>query len=296
MSEGHSPLDQFKIHEFVHFGKTIYKDCPSLEAGQKITDGKVYSSTNEIVGECINTGYSLFGFTNSALFMVFSVVLMSFFLIAGMSKKSLVPGKWQMAVELSFEFVANMLKENVGTKARPYFPFVFSLFMFVLGCNLLGMFPYFNFTVTSHIAVTFAFAMFVFIAVTIIGFAKHGAGYLKMFMPEGVPLAMAPLMIPIEFMSYLVRPVTLSLRLAGNMMAGHVLLKVLAGFVISLGGFVGAEGMLSGDGVGIASITSAVPFVLLIAFVAFEFLVALLQAYIFSLLVSIYLNDALNMH
>lgn len=277
MSAGHSPLDQFRIKEFFTLGGQVDENCQASIAE---------------AGQC----YSYLGFSNASLFMFLSVILMTFFLVGGMRKHSIVPGKWQMSVELCFQFVANMLKDNAGVKARPYFPFMFSTFMFVLGCNLLGMFPYFNYTVTSHIAVTFAFAMFVFVGVTILGFAKHGLGYLRMFLPHGVPLALAPVMIPIELMSYLVRPVTLSLRLAGNMMAGHILLKVLAGFVLGLGGMVGAQGVFSVDGMGITSIFSALPFVFLVVFIAFEFLVALLQAYIFSLLISIYLNDALNMH
>lgn len=251
--ESHSPLDQFKIFDLIPIGQ------PSCASDSF----------------CHNT---VLGFTNSSLFMLLAVALVSVFLIFGMQKKSLIPNRWQSAVELFYEFIASMLKENVGVQGRAYFPFIFSLFMFVLACNLLGLVPYYNFTVTSHIIVTFAIAMLVFISVTVIGFVKHGTGYFRMFLPEGVPVAMAPMMVVIELMSYLVRPVTLSLRLAGNMMAGHVLLKVLAGFVISLG------------------LLGIVPFAFLIIFIAFEFLVALLQAYIFSLLICIYLNDALNMH
>jgi len=251
--ESHSPLDQFKIYDLIPIGPSSCAEGTS----------------------CYHT---MLGFTNASLFMILSVVLVSAFLIGGMKKKSLVPDRWQSAVELFYEFVANMLKENVGVQGRTYFPFIFSLFMFVLGCNLLGLFPYYNFTVTSHIIVTFTVAIIVFISVTVIGFSKHGTGYFRMFLPHGVPVFIAPMMIAIELMSYLVRPVTLSLRLAGNMMAGHILLKVLAGFVVSLG------------------VLGVVPFAFLIIFIAFEFLVALLQAYIFSLLICIYLNDALNMH
>ncbi len=247
-------------------------------AGEHTSHGPMYQfEVRSLLSEPWMVGPYDISFTNSSLFMVLAVVASLAFLIGGIRKQALVPNRWQSLVELTYEFVAGMVKENVGTAGRKYFPFIFTLFMFILLCNLLGMMPY-SFTVTSHIAVTFALAAFVFVAITIIGFVRHGFGYCRMFLPEGVPLALAPLMICIELVSYFTRPVTLSLRLAGNMMAGHILLKVLAMFVVTMG------------------LWGVFPLVLIVCFVAFEFLVAVLQAYIFSLLVCIYLNDAVHLH
>jgi len=217
-------------------------------------------------------------FTNSSLFMVLAISLVTFFLVGGMRKQALVPGRWQSMAELTYEFIANMIKDNVGTEGRSYFPFIFSLFMFILVCNLLGMVPY-SFTVTSHIVVTFAFAFLVFLGVTVIGFVKHGLGFFKFFLPDGTPWWMAPLMIFIEVVAYLARPISLSVRLAANMMAGHTMLKVIAGFVIGMGWALGW-----------------LPFALLTILVGFEIFVAILQAYIFAILVCVYLNDAIHMH
>ncbi len=238
-----------------------------------------------LFGQHLHIGGVDVSFTNSALFMVLAVAAASFFLIGGMRKKAMIPGRWQSLSELTYEFVAKMLDESAGEKARAFFPFIFTLFMFLLLTNLLGLLPY-SFTVTSHIIVTFALAGAIFVAVTVVGFVKHGIGFLKFFVPTGVPLWLAPVMVLIELISYLMRPVTLAMRLAGNMMAGHVLLKVVAGFVIALIG-TGALGW---------SVMSLLPFALLVLFTGFELLVALIQAYVFSLLVCIYLNDALNMH
>lgn len=217
-------------------------------------------------------------FTNSSLFMVLAVGISLLFLTLAMNSRSLVPGRMQSIAELSYEFVANMVRENVGKEGMKYFPFVFSLFVFVLMCNMLGMLPG-SFTVTSHIVVTFALAALVFVVVTAIGFARHGLGYLKLFVPDGVPLWLMPLIVPIEVISYLIRPISLSVRLFANMMAGHTMLKVFAGFVVSLG-VVG----------GIA------PLIATIAFTGLEFVVSFLQAFIFTVLTCIYLNDAVNMH
>lgn len=217
-------------------------------------------------------------FTNSSLFMVLGVALVCGLLYWSMSGRSLVPNRVQSVAELAYEFVANMIRENVGSEGMRYFPFVFSLFVFVLVLNLLGMLPY-SFTVTSHIVVTFALAALVFLVVTGIGFARHGVGYLKLFVPDGVPLWLMPLIVPIELISYLIRPVSLSVRLFANMLAGHTMLKVFAGFIVSLG-VVG----------GIA------PFLVTVAFTGLEFFVAFIQAFIFTVLTCIYLNDAVNMH
>lgn len=216
-------------------------------------------------------------FTNAALFMALSVLGILFFLGFGLRKKSLVPRRFQSIVELSYELVLTMLKENIGVKGRAYFPFVFSLFLFVLFGNLLGLLPY-AFTFTSQLVLTFGLALLVFVVVTVVGFLKHGLRFFKFFLPEGAPLLMAPLLIPIEVISYLSRPVSLSIRLFANMMAGHTMLKVFALFSVLLGAY------------GISTI------VLNTILIAFEVLVAFLQAYVFSVLTCLYLSDAIHMH
>ena len=217
-------------------------------------------------------------FTNSSLFMVIAVILITLFTTVTMSGRAMVPGRWQSLAELSYEFVANMLRDNVGTAGQRYFPFIFTLFMFVLFLNLLGMIPY-SFTVTSHIIVTFALAFVIFIGVTIIGFATHGISFLKFFVPSGIPIALMPLLVVIEVISYLTRPISLSVRLFANMMAGHTMLKVFAGFVVGLGAIGGWA-----------------PLAFMVAFTGLEVLIAFLQAYVFAILTCIYLNDALHMH
>ena len=217
-------------------------------------------------------------FTNASLFMVIAITLITFVTIGGMRGRALVPTRMQSLAEISYEFVANMVRDNVGTDGQKYFPLIFSLFMFVLFCNMLGMMPY-SFTVTSHIIVTFALASFVFIGVTVIGFVKHGIGFLKFFVPSGVPKALLPLLVVIEVISYLTRPISLSVRLFANMMAGHTMLKVFGAFVVGLG-FIGGWA----------------PLAFMVAFTGLEILVAFLQAYVFAILTCIYLNDALHMH
>lgn len=217
-------------------------------------------------------------FTNASLFMVIIVALAGGFLIASMSRRSLVPGRLQSISELAYEFVAKMLRDAVGEDGAKYFPFVFTLFVFVLCANMLGMIPY-SFTVTSHIFVTFALAAVVFLGVTTIGFVRHGAGFLRFFVPSGIPIALLPLLVVIEVISYLTRPVSLSVRLFANMMAGHTMLKVFGSFVVGMG-IVG--GIL--------------PLAFMVAFSALEVLVAFLQAFVFAVLSCIYLNDALHMH
>jgi F-type H+-transporting ATPase subunit a len=212
-------------------------------------------------------------FTNSSAFMVLIVILISFFVIGGMSKASAIPSRWQSMVELVYEFISNMLHEAAGREARKFFPFVFSLFMFVLFANLIGMVPY-TFTVTSHIAVTFALASVVFVGVTVLGFINHGLSFFKLFVPTGVPVALSPLLVVIELISYLTRPISLSVRLFANMMAGHTMLKVLAGFV----GTMGVAGVL--------------PLAFITALTGLEIIIAVLQAYVFAILTCIYLNDA----
>jgi F-type H+-transporting ATPase subunit a len=216
-------------------------------------------------------------FTNSALFMVIAVVIATGFLMLGTRRSALVPGRLQSVAELSYEFIANMVRDNVGQEGRKYFPFIFTLFMFVFFGNMLGMVPY-SFTFTSHIIVTFAMAAVVFVGVTVIGFMKHGIRFLGFLMPTGIPIYMAPLIIPIEVLSYFTRPVSLALRLFANMTAGHTMLKVFAGFVFTLGVF------------------GVVPLALVAALTGLEVIIAFLQAYVFTILTCVYLNDALHMH
>ena len=216
-------------------------------------------------------------FTNSSAFMVVTVIAISTFLFLGMRRNEMIPGRWQSMAELLYIFIANLLKDTVGTQGRPYFPFIFTVFMFVLVGNLLGMIPY-SFTFTSHIIVTFTMAMFVFVGVTIIAIAKHKLHFFSFFMPPGVPMVMAPLLVPIEIISYLSRPISLSVRLFANMLAGHTLLKVFAGFVISLGMF------------------GVFPLVFVVALTGLEIVIAMLQAFVFTILTCLYLNDALHLH
>ena len=216
--------------------------------------------------------------TNSGVFMILTVIAVTVFLVVGMRGRAVIPGRWQSMAELSYEFIAGMVRDNVGSEGRRYFPFVFSLFMFILFGNLIGLIPY-SFTFTSHIIVTFAMAAFVFIGVTIIGIVRHGLHFFTFFMPKGVPIVMAPILIPIEVLSYLSRPVSLSIRLFANMMAGHTMMKVFAGFVVPLG-IIGGWAPLTVD----------------VALTGFEFLVAFLQAYVFTILTCLYLNDAIHLH
>ena len=186
------------------------------------------------IGPEIKIGTFDISFTNASLFMIISSVAILLIFNLGSKKNSLIPNKIQLLAELSYTFVSKMISDTAGLKAKPYFAFIFSLFMFVLFCNMFGMIPY-TFTVTSHIIVTFVLAAFIFIGVTIIGFMKHGFGYLKLFVPSGVPAVLLPLIVVIEIISYLSRPISLSVRLFANMMAGHTMMKVFGGFVISLG-------------------------------------------------------------
>ena len=230
------------------------------------------------IGPEINIGGVDLSFTNASLFMTLSTAFIIIILIISTKKKLLVPSKLQYISELSYTFIAKMINDTAGSNAKPFFPFIFSLFMFVLFCNMLGMLPY-SFTVTSHIIVTFALAATVFIGVTIIGFLKHGIKYLKIFVPSGVTIVLLPLIVVIEIISYLSRPISLSVRLFANMLAGHTMLKVFGGFVISLG-------LLGGW----------LPLSFSVALTGLEILVAFLQAYVFAILTCIYLNDALNLN
>jgi F-type H+-transporting ATPase subunit a len=215
-------------------------------------------------------------FTNSALFMVLAAAVVSLLMIASFRGRALVPGRVQSIAELLYEFVDDMVESVSGSEGRKYFPFIFTLFTFILLCNVLGLLP-FAFTVTSHVIITVALALVVFIGVTIIGFARNGLHFLRLFAPSGVPMWIMPFLVPIEIFSYFVRPVSLSLRLFANMMAGHTMLKVIAGFIVMLGVWFGW-----------------VPFAFVVVLTAFEILVAVLQAYIFAILACVYLNDALH--
>ena len=223
-----------------------------------------------------------YSFTNSSLFMVLTVGLIGGYLILSTQKRALVPNRLQLVSEMLYEFIANMVSDSAGKAGMKFFPFVFSLFMFVLVANMFGMIPFF-FTVTSHIIVTFALAALVFIVVVVYGFWKNGFGFLKLFVPSGVPIYILPLVAVIEVISFLSRPISLSVRLFANILAGHITLKVFAGFVVSMGGlgFLGWLGAL-------------LPLTLTVGITALEFLVAALQAYVFALLTSMYINDAIH--
>ncbi|KXF78424.1 ATP synthase F0F1 subunit A [Paramesorhizobium deserti] len=221
-------------------------------------------------------------FTNVSAFMVMTVVVASGFLLFTSSSRGLIPTRLQSVSEMAYEFVASALRDSAGSQGMKFFPFVFSLFMFVLVANFLGLFPYF-YTVTSQIIVTFALAVLVIGTVIIYGFWKHGFGFLKLFVPSGVPAIIVPLVVLIEVISFLSRPVSLSVRLFANMLAGHITLKVFAGFVVSLSalGAVGVGGAI-------------LPLLMTVAITALEFLVAFLQAYVFTVLTCMYINDAVH--
>ncbi len=221
-------------------------------------------------------------FTNSSLFMVATVVVTSGFLIWSTSGRGLVPSRMQSIAEISYEFIASMLRDAAGVSGMKFFPFVFSLFMFILVANLLGMFPYF-FTTTSHLIVTAALALLVFGTVLFVGFMNNGLNFLKLFVPSGVPGILMPLVVAIEVISFIARPISHSVRLFANMLAGHITLKVFAGFIVSLSSF-GALGVVG----------SILPLVMTVAITALEFLVAFLQAYVFAMLTCMYINDALH--
>jgi F-type H+-transporting ATPase subunit a len=239
----HSPMEQFEIKRLLNF------HIGSLDAS----------------------------YTNSALWMTVAVICAFLLFVVGMQKKALVPGRLQSMAELGYEFIAGMVRDNVGDAGKKYFPFVLTLFVFILFCNLLGLVPY-AFTPTSHIIVTFAMAAVVFLGVTVIGFIRHGAHFLSFFVPKGVPFVLLLLLVPIEIISYFVRPFSLSIRLFANMLAGHTMLKVFGGFVVMLG-------VLGGWA----------PLAFIVAFTGLELLIAFLQAYVFAILTCLYLNDAIHL-
>lgn len=216
-------------------------------------------------------------FTNSSLWMVITVVVATGFLTWAMRRRALVPNGWQLIAEVLYQTVANMIRDNVGSGGRKFFPFIFTLFIFLLLGNLLGLVPG-SFTFTSHLVVTFGLALFIFVSVTLIGIFKHGFKFLSLFFPAGAPLWTSVILIPIELISYLSRPFSLSVRLFANMTVGHVMVKVIAGFVLAMG------------------VLGIVPWLALVAITAFEVLVATIQAYVFTILTCIYLHDALELH
>lgn len=221
-------------------------------------------------------------FTNSSLFMVLATLTIITFFYFSVNPRGIIPNRLQMMSELLYTFVSDMIRENAGKAGLPYFPYIFSLFLFILIGNMLGMVPY-GFTFTSHIIVTFTLAVIVIGVVTLLGFVRHGWRFLRLFCPENTPVFILPLLVPIEIMSYLTRSVSLSIRLFANMIAGHAMLKLFAGFAVALAGTAFFP-------VALVSVAMNV------AITGFEFLIALLQAYIFTILTCIYLHDALNLH
>jgi len=231
--------------------------------------------------------FELFGydvtFTNSALMMCVAVGLISLFLFTGTSKKALVPGRLQSMAEISYEFVANMIRSTAGRDGLKFFPFIYALFMFILFANVLGLIPFF-FTTTSHVIVTIALALMVFFTVVIVGLWKHGFKFLKLFVPSGVPVVILPFVVLLEVISFVSRPLSHSIRLWANMLAGHIMLKLFAIFIIML------FGALSGA----AKLGAIAPFFMVVVLTPLEILVAFLQAYVFAILTSVYINDALH--
>lgn len=240
----HSPLDQFRVKEIVNL--------------------QIFGYDTSI--------------TNSSLFMLLVGVFIVFYFMLAFRGKGLVPSRFQLSGELVYGMITGMLDQNVGAKGKKFVPLIFTLFMFILTCNVFGMIPY-GFTVTSHISITFALAIMVFLLVTLFGIYLHRFHFFSLFLPAGTPCWLAPLMVVIELFAYLARPVSLSLRLAANMVAGHVLLKVMAGFVVSM-----------------AIYLKILPVPFIVVLIGFELFVAMLQAYIFTILSCVYLNDALNLH
>jgi len=240
----HSPLDQFKIKEIANI---------------------------ELFGHEIIL-------TNSALFMILASLFILFYFILAFRQSKIIPTRLQISGELIYSLITDTVNQNIGAKGKKFVPLIFTLFMFIITCNLFGMIPY-GFTVTSHISVTFALAIMVFLLVTLLGFALHGLHFFSLFLPKGTPWWLAPLMVVIELFTYLARPISLSLRLTANMVAGHVLLKVIAGFVVSM-----------------AIYLKIFPIPFISVLIGFEIFVAILQAYIFTILSCVYLNDAINLH
>jgi F-type H+-transporting ATPase subunit a len=230
-----------------------------------------------------HVGGQTIAFTNSSAYMLLTVAVICLVAVRGLKHQQLVPGRLQSLAELSYVFVASMIRSTAGEDGMRFFPLVYSIFMFILVSNLIGAIPY-AFTVTSHIIVTVAFALLVFFTVLVYGVYKNGLKFFKIFVPSGIPIYILPLVVAIEILSFLTRPLSHSVRLFANMLAGHITLKVFAGFVVLLGTSLGTVGWIAG----------VLPLALTIAIYALEILVAFLQAYVFAILTCIYLNDALH--
>jgi F-type H+-transporting ATPase subunit a len=228
-------------------------------------------------------GHTAIAFTNSAAFMFGAIVLLTLFLVIGTAGGKLVPTRLQSAAELTYEFVAGTIRETAGHEGMRFFPFVFCIFMFVLTLNLFGLIPY-SFTVTGHVIITSMLALTVFFTVLTYGLVRHGFHFFNLFVPKGVPIYILPMIVAIEVLSFMSRPISHSVRLFGNMLAGHIALQVFAGFIILLGGALGAIGWIGG----------VLPFGMIVALFALETLVAAIQAYVFAILTCIYLNDAIH--
>ncbi len=231
----------------------------------------------------VKIGHTEIAFTNSAAFMLAAVVAITAFLVIGTAKRGLVPSRLQSAAEIAYEFVATTVRSTAGSEGMRFFPFVFTLFMFILTVNFIGLIPY-TFTVTSHIIVTAALAITVFLTVLLYGLYRHGLHFFNLFVPKGVPIYILPLIVFIEILSFISRPISHSVRLFANMLAGHITLQVFASFIILMGGAMGALGWAGG----------ALPFAMIVILIALETLVAFLQAYVFAILTCIYLNDAIH--
>ncbi|HUD52767.1 F0F1 ATP synthase subunit A [Parvibaculum sp.] len=221
-------------------------------------------------------------FTNSSLWMVVTALVVTGFTVLAMGKRAVVPGRFQAAAEMFYDFIHKMVEDNAGHHAMRFFPFVFTLFMFIFFANMIGLYPY-AFTVTSHIIVTFALAITVFLGVTLTGLYLHGFKFFGLFVPSGVPIVLLPLVVAIEVISYVSRPISHSVRLFANMLAGHITLKVFAGFVITFTS-MGAAGWAG----------ATLPLAMIVALTALEVLVAALQAYVFAILTCMYLHDAMH--
>lgn len=233
----------------------------------------------------IKIGNMYLSFTNSSLFLFLTVGLVFvLFQMVTQNGGFLIPSRWQSLVEMIYEFVISLVEEQIGRKGRKFFPLVFTLFVFLLFSNLIGMIPY-SFTATSHLVVTFGLSLSLFIGITIVGFQIHGLHFFSFLLPKGAPLLLAPLLVVLELVSYCFRAISLGVRLFANMMAGHTLVKILSGF---------AWTMLSVGGV--LAIASIIPFGVVFALTGLEIGVACLQAYVFAILICIYLNDAINLH
>jgi F-type H+-transporting ATPase subunit a len=231
----------------------------------------------------LKIGHTEIAFTNSAAFMFGAVAAITLFLVIGTAKRGLVPSRLQSAAEIAYEFVATTVRSTAGSEGMKFFPFVFTIFMFVLTLNVFGLVPY-AFTVTSHIIITAALALTVFLTVLGYGLYRHGLHFFNLFVPKGVPIYILPLIVAIEILSFISRPISHSVRLFANMLAGHITLKVFAGFIILMGGAMGMIGWTSG----------VLPFAMIVILTALETLVAFLQAYVFAILTCIYLNDAIH--